>query len=361
MKLELPLALGLLAFGCWLFIPGRVWQHSEQKTESKAPAPTRISVAQATFQQQAVSEAENAGSRERQPEKPVSPPASSRPANSIEARRLVKNAARMINEGPPVQSKSRLKINLFDQSLLLEGEYLHAGQNRGKTRFDFEVTTVASRIHITQICDGETLLLQKDRDGKKEISHANLAIVAGATSPEIPFAGSPANRLGMGGVGSLLQQLESSFDFDPPQPQMLGGITTWKITGSWKPGRLRQILQNYVDPKWIGPEIDWEKLPPQIPHTVEINLGNDQFLPLFPYRIVFSRYQVSDAESKLVPTVTIEMYEVNKRDYLDDGNFRLETTGQTSVNITSRFSDRLEQFKQIQANQQAVSPDLSQK
>lgn len=361
MKLELPLALGMLAIGCWLFFFSQAGPDLGGSQQPILPPP-RVAPVQAAAYEQVP------------PELDISSPASpSQPANSqpptamlveqlkhgdSQAARFLRQASENLKNGSALQANSRLHINMFEQSLRANGQYWQSGQGRGKSRFDFEVGSGDQNIHLSQICDGRFFFLETRFGDKSELSFVDLERVARATSPRTPFAGSANHWLGIGGIGSLLLQLEASFNFAPPERQMLGSVPVWNLKGTWKPDSLEKILHEYVDSKWLTPKTVWNRLPPQIPHSVELLLGNDELLPLFPYRIVFYQFQQdADDTAESAAAVTLEMYEVSQVGQLDDQLFQVDKTDRTHKDITHRFASRLDDFrKQADAGATLAEP-----
>lgn len=353
MKLELPLALGLLALGCWLFLPGAGSGFTPEKPDSTASSP----VDQASFDE-VVTGPENSPV---QPSPNTALPSSASPLQNQEAQEFVQLAAANLSNGPAIQAKSRLGVKLFSQSLTAEGQYFQSGQGRGKTRFDFHLTAGASEIRLSQISDGRFFFLESERDGETELSFADLERIGQAATTQIDFAGNPSSWLGVGGLVGMLEQLGRSFDFQAPEQVVLGGIPMTKLRGTWKLAQLRKILQYNVDPKWIEPEPVWDKIPPQIPDAVELHFGNDQFLPLFPYRISFFRTEIRDEQEVQVPTVVLEMYEVSKLERIDDQVFFVNTDGRNPKDITYRWSSRLDQFRKLADAESTADPSTIRK
>ncbi len=356
MKLELPLALGLLAFGCWLFVPSPNIGFFSAKPDSHAQNAGEL----ASSEERAMIEELPDHSPRGVADPPSSPPLKSS-LPSEESRQIVLAAADHLANGPSVQAKSRLKVNLFNQSIAAEGQYFQAGQGRGKTRFDFHMTVGASSVRLSQVCDGRFFFLESERDGETELNVADLERIGKSASAKIPFAGNPSSWLGIGGIVGLLEQLERCFDFQPPEQVTLGGIPMRRIRGTWKPAQLQQVLQYYVDSKWISPVPDWDKIPPQVPGLVELHFGNDEFLPSFPYRVAFFRTEIRDDQPVLAPIVVLEMYEVSKVEQIEDQVFFVETEGRNPKDITFRWVSRLDQFQKLAEAQPAEASPKQRK
>ena len=120
MKLELPLALGLLSLGCWLFINWPDAEKNRPKTERETPL-----VGQANFQEAAGENAPanvvNAG------ELPVRETPS-----TLDAGTLIASASSSLAVGPPVEAQCRMRISLFDQVIAAQGRYFESGIGQGK-------------------------------------------------------------------------------------------------------------------------------------------------------------------------------------------------------------------------------------
>ena len=97
----------------------------------------------------------------------------------------------------------------------------------------------------------------------------------------------------LGGLGRLLTALEGNFEFGQPTADELKftaadgksieRLPIWRVAGHWKKERLAALTGT-------DPSKPAAQLPEQMPDRVELILGRtEQVLPLFPYRITYTR------------------------------------------------------------------------
>ena len=341
MKLELPFALILLAGGCYLW----TWQSGKavRPTNTTQPAkPTTTTKSPTTFA---------AASTLKSHENTSPTPAMARVKHDLDASKLLSAAAKNLTNSPPIQSLARLEVEMFQQHVRTEGRYLQQGQGSGKTRLEFRYPTGQSSSaqeigKLTQICDGQYYYRINEFAGKRELASANLEEVARLGLQ--PLGIQPTTWMQTGGLASLMEHLAVSFDFDPPVETEISNIPAVLLRGTWKLGVLKHVLAEQVEQKWLEAPVRWDRLPPQLPHMVEIYLAADDFLPLFPYQISFQQFNPSNknrndapqARSLAItenrrPIVTIKFQEVSKVPGISDDLFRVDSlTNDDSQDLT---------------------------
>ena len=364
MKLELPLAFGLLAFGCWLFLGTRISTPNpapkdaqiRQKPESNqsssshsgsetgtyrrsdgthSPGTTlRSSVVQAA----SIEEFDSASASQ-----PVAPPHSPR----RQAEKLLVAAIERIEHGPAIVAKSRLKVKMFGATLNSEGTCYLAGQGSGKTRFDFQFEGDNGTTSIHQICDGRFFFQVTHEPPHDELPAVKpnirfIDLERVAKSGKTQSRSSPATWLATGGVPGLLRSLMQDFEFDAIEQVELGGVPMKQLQGTWKKKRLIEDLEGTVPSRLLTPTPDWEKLPSHLPQHVSIYLGADQFLPNFPYRIRFLR---ENKFGEVETEIHLELFEVTKNPSLDPKLFEMNLAGTQYNDLTERMVGRLIEFE----------------
>ncbi len=246
---------------------------------------------------------------------------------------------------PPISARSRIRTRLFGELVTAEGRLLHLGQGTHCSRYEFFSGDSDTSMQVVQICNGRVSYLIKTHGGQSWLEFIDLNRIAGRTSPDTDFAGSPNTWMATGGLTGLLEHLAKSFEFNSPRKLEIGGIPMVSIRGQWRRGRLQQLLQGQINLGDNDTQIEWGQLPPQLPHAVEIILGNDEFAPLFPYRMIFHQYE-NDGQAK--PLVSMEMYEVEKVERMDVSLFSVQQGEFAStVDATSRFENQLEFYQQM--------------
>ena len=80
-----------------------------------------------------------------------------------------------------------------------------------------------------------------------------------------------------------------------------------ELAGTWSPEDLAKLMINHVDHRLIIPKIQYEKLPPQIPHAARVRLKRDILHPnqWAPVSIEFLQID-SETPSQLTTVLSIQ-------------------------------------------------------
>jgi hypothetical protein len=154
----------------------------------------------------------------------------------------------------------------------------------------------------------------------------------------------------LGGLPHLLSSLEQNFAFESPRAdelefsaddgRSLRRLPIWILTGHWKPEALQTLL---------GRDAKADKIPEQLPDKIEIVLGRDEVLPLFPYRVTYWRtpkldtggidHGTSPAPQKLL---SLELFKVSRQRNIAPSEFIYQPgTNQEVRDVTARYVQRL--------------------
>ena len=262
-------------------------------------------------------------------------PAEDDPAN------LLVQAANNLANSSPIRCQSRMKINMFDQQVIAKGRYFNAGQGSGQTRLDLKIELdVDTALEVNQICDGNFFYRIEQLGESRKIEFLDLSEFDSKNGDEI--FGNPTQWLSRSGTISLLRNLGTAFDFAAPVSQTMSDLNVLHLQGQWKPAAIESILskRNHIDPE-TG-DVNWRRLPEQVPHGVDVFLGNDDFQPLFPYRIVFFQF---DPETNLKrPIVTMELFEVEKVAALSPDLFRVNGANSRQVDLSDAYQKRIQKI-----------------
>jgi hypothetical protein len=237
---------------------------------------------------------------------------------------------------------------MYDSTWTANGRYLVAGQGSGKSRLEFEFLQLPKPFRLTQIRDGRFYYGLKEADGQPTLEFLNLEQAASKDQDQL--LGTAASWNSIGGVSSLLLRLADAFDFEEVGQGAIGDIAVYHLRGSWNREFLARLLIDQVDPAWLKEPVQWHRLPQkQLPHSVEIWLGNDRFLPLFPYRIELYQFQqpVSELNSPKLNRnriVTLDMNRVKKLKSLPEETFRPDTERRQLLDQTDEVVHRIERL-----------------
>ena len=337
MKLELPFAIVLLAAGCLLWLGGGSFYRNTpietsrpQKTvvpsqTTRISEPTKYPIQLVAKQEQAVSDKSKDAST----------------SGSLTGAQLLEQAAANIVSSPPIESSVLLTVDLFNQHLVTQGKYIQLGQGSRKSRLDFQYQLEEGEGigKLTQICDGRFFYSIQETGKEKNLRFVDLYQLA--TADQQGLLAQPTAWMATGGLSSLMQHLAQAFDFAPVTKGTISGVPTLVLRGTWKLDYLKRLTENQLDPQWLNQPVRWDKLPPQLPHVVELHLGADQFLPLFPYRIVFSKYDDGNQKKQPTPIVRFEMNEVSKLESVDQDWFVVQSDATNQIDLTEELASRV--------------------
>lgn len=345
MKLELPLAVLLLAAGCLLWTAQRSQKNQANSSSQLGKKAASGAVESKNADAKSPGRRGNAGKQANTASDSTSPVQSQViPASNSQSTQLIHQSAANLFNSVPIEANVRITIDLFQQPLVANGRYYQQGQGTQKARLEFANGAGENAIKFTQLCDGRFNFSKQTIGSTQRLESLDLEkVVEASRGGANSSSANPANPLLFGNLASLMYNLAEWFDFEAPVQTELGGISMLSIKGSWKPQALKAFVNDQVDTRFLEPEIDWSEIPRQIPHTVEITIGNDHFLPLFPYRIVFRQKGDSwDAEDRRM--LQLELFEVGKLKQLSDQVFNIDSEDTHPIDTTERYVQRMEHY-----------------
>ena len=354
MKLELPFAILLLAAGGWLWMshyPSELFQpHKEVAAHSEQPN-VAIDEAIPEFQSLPIPDSIPTDqnfvqlSNFNQPRRTATSPFGNFEPGTNDPGMLLAQAAKQMELSPPIACKARCQINLFDQVIVGEGSYYQRGQGSGLThlKVNFPISE-QSELQSTQICDGKFYYWIQNLDGERTIEFIDLNELQ---SDKFDLSSGPVQWLTRTGTVSLLRNLSAAFEFEAPTKTNMGGHEMLVLKGKWKPDAIQSLLYGQFNADSKEP-IRWDRLPNQLPHAVEVYLGTDDFLHLFPYRLSF--FQFDGEQRKPDPMMTMELFEVQKVDSVPGDLFRVDANGSQQFDLSRDYSKHLEQMAEAAAD-----------
>ena len=257
---------------------------------------------------------------------------------------LLASAAEALRTSGPVACKARISISMFDQEIEGTGQYLHAGQGTDMTRLDlaFQIDE-ETELTWNQICDGQFFYWIETFEGKREINFIDTTELNDFDSLG---QSAPTRWLTQSGMASLLQNLSEAFEFIAPTGKEVGGIEMLHLRGQWKTESLRNVFAGGFGTR--KEVIDWSKLPPQVPHRVEVFLGNDDYMPLFPYRVVFSKVD-PESDTLTSPVMTFELFEVQKLTSISNEYFQVTGNNSEQTDLSDSYRDQIKHIVEAAA------------
>lgn len=278
-------------------------------------------------------------------------------APDVPGNALVNAAVDSLIQQPALEAKIRQRATIYGQLLAGAGLYVQTRDaNQLLVRFEFKLQVGDKNLSVLQINDGSTLWIRRDVDQMQSQTYVDLRrLREAATSTATLNPGSSGlggHTLAIGGLAQLLRSLSEHFQFGPATTAEISGIPMWEVTGEWKNEQIELLLPEQKDRIKAGQLADVTQLPTQLPTTVKLTLGRDRNFPLFPYRIEYGRLQPPSAVSGAAigkpqtaiirPLVTMELYEVRRRNDLTPDLFKYSPGDQKVEDQTESFLQQLQ-------------------
>jgi hypothetical protein len=206
---------------------------------------------------------------------------------------LIRESIRQLRTLDCVSAQASLTVQMLDVVTTANGRYIQKGQGTPAARWDFEFESTELPTKLTQVFDGRFFYRIYQSGEKKTLSCVDLYHIPELPESQSPGVVGPTDWFGIGGLPTMLAQMTGAFDFSVVDVRQAGSdgnlMQLITIRGQWKTDSLRQFLRDQIDPAFLQPPVQWNQLPLQMPHEIEIVLGTDDYLKLFPYRITFRR------------------------------------------------------------------------
>jgi hypothetical protein len=378
MKQELPFAVVLLAAGCLLWF----WQSDREKPpvspiaslESVADSlpnagtedfeTTPSGVIHADFQteffgmaepdsRQISSEIEIPGLNLEMfaDQTPCSPSAFIHEQTDGKSVQMMSQIAQRLTASQPFCLKLRLSGNLFGTSVSASGNYAQMGQGSHKSRIELKYGSEPNAPTVFQLCDGrfvynlQTSPMPHSAKGKKQtFEFVDLHRVReSAGEPETGVT--PTGWVATGGISSLFQHLASAFNFGSSEQT---DDSTVVLRGSWDQSSLQTVLFDPLNGESkLGSSIDWEEVPPQLPHAVELVLKQNADFLYFPTKITFLQFaKQQDDQYVLNPVVTLLLSDPQPLGAVADRFFVIDSSNLTPIDTTDGYIARIEAFQE---------------
>ncbi|MEO8495317.1 MAG: hypothetical protein ABI614_09615 [Planctomycetota bacterium] len=250
---------------------------------------------------------------------------------------IVALAAAQMTMHPSLEAKMRQRVGIREQYMVGSGAYLQLRYG-ADVRFRLELRLqVGERLTSLQhITDNRYLYIRRDIGETKSVSRIDLKRVQAAQA-KAAAANAPQNygSMGIGGLSQLLHGLAENFAFGDPESETISGVNVWRMSGRWKPEVLAKLLPEQSASILAGQPPELDQLPSHLPDRVSLVVGRDEPLPLFPYRVEFSRH---DPETNKPRSLLImELFEVRLRPDLDPRLFEVPDSEPNLVDETDAY------------------------
>lgn len=352
MKQELPIAIALLATGVLLWLSNSAStsgaQDSGTTTSSSSTQAARKSASNVALPASVKRKAKP----NQKPQKNQNPQAvTGQDSNFVgdpRANQILLQLATQLRDGPPRQGQLSIHSQLFDKPTQIHGRFWQLGQSSLKSRIEL-IPDSPLPTKTTHLCDGRFCYRLTETKDKQKLAFFDISTLEETTPIKaghwIPTAS----------LDRLFSFLGSSFKFrihsSPNDPSAL------ELAGTWVPEDLAKLMINHVDHRLIIPEIQYHKLPPQMPHAVRVRLKQDlmhrdQWAPV---AVEFLQID-SDSETQLNTVMSIAFDSIQPG-INDPSLFRMDDVTGRSADISPRYLDR---FKVIFGNQRVAEQNAAE-
>lgn len=256
------------------------------------------------------------------------------PENQASGTTLVRRSARNLMSLPGLDAEFHYKLQGYGQKLAGSGRYLQSGEGPEKL-FRLEMATQLEGYKATQQMIGgkQYLWIRRDFSAEQQsLARVDLRQLRQAieqAGPPLSLDPSPT-WLGVVGLPKTLNSLGNWFVFEPAKEMRLGDRQVLRLRGQINHDLKRELLG---EKKGEGGE--------QIPDAVELTLGTDSALPLFPYRIEYLKAEPKDKSAPLTPLLTLDFFSAKVRSDIDPGQFEYFPGDQEVEDRTRLFLERL--------------------
>jgi len=241
-----------------------------------------------------------------------------------------------------------VEVDVFGEKSLASGLYSQSGQGVPRARWDLNFAPAESGLTVTQVFDGRFYYRKTGFGEDKTLEYIDLSQIPALAEPKVLSVAGPAGWFGVGGIPTMLKQLQGSFDFTlvDIQESIVGDhkMVLQTIRGTWKQNALKALLRGQVDPAWLAPEIQWDRLPVQMPHAVEITFGSDGYLDSFPYQIVFLQSDGPGPAVQYRDFIALKLHQVARKTEFDAGTFTVTADDTEPVDKTGEYLARVKMF-----------------
>jgi hypothetical protein len=250
------------------------------------------------------------------------------------AQALVESAVRTVENRTFISARVKQQGELFGHQIAGEGRYYELRQGPiPLIRFELAAEIGSTSTNFVQDCDGKTFWTYRKLPSGETLSKIDAVRAISAVEksadklPREAITSSP----GLGGLGRLVRGLNAQFEFTSVVADQLGGLPVWKLTGRWRPAQLALLLPSQKDAIEKGHSPDLARLPPHVPDSVLLFLGQDD---CFPFRIDYLRSVPRSSPKRLVG---LEFFELNFNGPIDAGQFLFTPGSQEIVDHTEEF------------------------
>lgn len=259
----------------------------------------------------------------------------------MQADTLLVSAINALDARESLSARIHVNVNLFGEQMVGSGIYLEQAPARLRhLRMEMNIQVRDQPATLLQVCDGQNLWTFRQMGEERSLTRVDVGRVVTASAGPTGNAatGQLPNWPGLGGLPRLLRTLRESFEFDTIEPGRLLQVPVWRVQGHWRPSRLAALLPDQKKAIEEGKEIDFAKLPRQLPSHVVVLIGQED---LVPYRLEYRRVKkgnhLGELESRATVVLALQLSEVALNVPLDASCFVHHGGDMGSLDTTDEF------------------------
>ena len=206
---------------------------------------------------------------------------------------LVAEAARQVGQLPHLSGRLRQRTQLFGRQLAGSGRYRQwFDGEQFRYRIDLHLPVGSNTAHFMQLGDGRFVWTRREFPSGSQLQRVDRRLI----DREVGLARQagrepvyPVDVLALAyGLAEILERLNGQFDFGRPRTSTIGteNLPVYVVEGSWNQEALERHYPAVAKEVLEG---ELRRLPEPVPTHVELVLGRDAPLKLFPYRISLLR------------------------------------------------------------------------
>lgn len=189
---------------------------------------------------------------------------------------------------------------------------------------------------LLQVSDGSVLWSYWQNGDHKTLARRNISEILAAAEEAADYTSARMLQdLGVGGLQTLMSQLQVGMDYGAVQEQQLGSTQLLVLTGRWTQ-QIRKDVFGAEDPK--------AQLPDFVPDYVRIYVDSASKLPR---RIQYLKKHPDPDVKKIRPLITLDLRNINLQAQFSDDTFTFTRPEEEGIEEVDRTAQVVETLKRL--------------
>lgn len=302
------------------------------------------------------------------PESPAEPAAAKLTPSALTADQVFQKITQTLDGVETLSCDLTQTVVLSGQKFQAVGRYVQASGNRMRLEYrifpigglkaddarlfalDAETPDVSKRKvtgSLEQVSDGSVLWSRWVNGPQKQLTRRNIREIVDAVD-DLPnySAAQSLQDLGVGGLQTLMSQLQVGMEFSAVQEQQVGDVTLLVLAGRWNQKTRKDVF---------GLENPEAELPGYVPDFVRLYVDAKASLPR---RIQYLKKHPSPEVKKVRPVVTLDLKNIRLNEGVSDAMFmfdRGEEEDIKEVDLTAQVIDVIKNVASPEATPNAAA------